>query len=56
MQTGKAFLAAAPDVIAADMAGLEPRGIDDALGALPDQRALVCSLEDDSLEKNEGVL
>lgn len=55
MQAGKAFLAAAPDVVAADMARLEPRGIDDALGVLPDQRALVCSLEDDSLEKNKGV-
>jgi hypothetical protein len=55
MQSGKAFLAATPDVVAADMARLEPRGIDDALGAFADQRSCVRSPEDDSLEKNEGV-
>lgn len=55
VQAGKALLAATPDVVAADMTGLEPRGVDDALGTLADQCALVRALKDDSLEKNEGV-
>lgn len=55
VQAGEAFLAAAPDVVAADMARLKPCGIDDALGTFADQCALVRSLKDDSLEKNEGV-
>lgn len=55
VKTGMALLPPAPDVVAAHVAGFEPRGIDDALGALPDQRALMRPPEDDSLEKNEGV-
>lgn len=55
MKTGMAFVPAAPDVVATHVAGFEPGRIDDALGMLPDQRALVGAPEDDSLEKNEGV-
>lgn len=55
VQAGEAFLPATPDVIATHVAALQPRGIDDALGAFADQRTPVRPLEDDSLEKNEGV-
>jgi hypothetical protein len=55
-KTGMAFVSPAPDVVAAHVTALQARGIDDALGAfLPDQCALPRPLEDDSLEKNEGV-
>lgn len=50
-----ALMPTAPDVVAAHVAALQPRGIDDAVGTRADQRALVRPLKDDRLEKNEGV-